>query len=179
MRSNIRKRMLSGTLLLAPFVVTLLVIQWLFKWTTSFLRPAIRGILSRSRGFTRLAGSADLFSLCIWITAIVILLLLFILSEYSGTLWSQTAYIGRRKASVENRWQEQSMRQQSRLWMPYPCPAGRLSNRSCWWSFPVRASGRSVFTGYIDDSAVKDSASIYTYYSDPPRDSLRLFPSTR
>jgi len=40
-KKNIRKRMISGLLLLLPFYVTLLVIKWLFSLVAGFLRPEV------------------------------------------------------------------------------------------------------------------------------------------
>jgi uncharacterized membrane protein len=46
-KNNVRRRLLSGILLLMPFGVTLLVMRWLFRWVAGFIRPIITFILSR------------------------------------------------------------------------------------------------------------------------------------
>ena len=44
-KSNIHRRMVSGILLLIPFVVTLAVLKWLFQRMTNLLHPVVRYVL--------------------------------------------------------------------------------------------------------------------------------------
>jgi len=46
-KNNVRRRLLSGILLLMPFGVTLLVMRWLFRWVAGFIRPIITFVISR------------------------------------------------------------------------------------------------------------------------------------
>jgi uncharacterized membrane protein len=49
-KKDIRKRMISGLLLLLPFYVTLLVIKWLFHLVAGLLTPAIAFVLRQLLG---------------------------------------------------------------------------------------------------------------------------------
>ncbi|MFC1765007.1 hypothetical protein ACFL6U_23420 [Planctomycetota bacterium] len=44
MFAGIRQRLLSGILLLVPFVVTVTVMVWLFGWIQRFVRPGLIGM---------------------------------------------------------------------------------------------------------------------------------------
>ncbi|MCY2925099.1 MAG: hypothetical protein NT031_06600, partial [Planctomycetota bacterium] len=44
-RKNVRTRLMSGMLILVPFGVTLLVMQWLFNWMAGLLREPVRDAL--------------------------------------------------------------------------------------------------------------------------------------
>ena len=44
---NIRKNLISGVLIAIPFVVSLLIIQWLFHIMAGVLRPIVGNILPR------------------------------------------------------------------------------------------------------------------------------------
>lgn len=76
-KSNIRRRLLSGILLLMPFGVTLLVMRWLFQWLAGFLRPIITYIASRVSDHPLIESIPDIYiSIFVSVCSIVILLVL-------------------------------------------------------------------------------------------------------
>jgi uncharacterized membrane protein len=77
LKSNIRRRLLSGILLLMPFGVTLLVMRWLFQWLAGFLRPIITYIASRVSDHPLIESIPDIYiSIFVSVCSIVILLFL-------------------------------------------------------------------------------------------------------
>lgn len=77
LKNNIRRRLLSGILLLMPFGVTLLVMRWLFRWLAGFLRPIITHIASKLSNVPLIESIPDIYiSISVSVCSIVILLLL-------------------------------------------------------------------------------------------------------
>ena len=76
-KRNIRKRMLSGFLLLIPFFVTLVVIRWLFNLVAGFLRPLIKVILTKLLDEAPLKAIPDIYiGVAASVLSVVILVLL-------------------------------------------------------------------------------------------------------
>lgn len=76
-KRDIRKRMISGLLLLIPFFVTLVVIRWLFGLVAGFLRPAIKFVLTRLLDEAPLQAIPEVYiSVAASVLSVVILVLL-------------------------------------------------------------------------------------------------------
>jgi uncharacterized membrane protein len=76
-KKDIRKRMISGLLLLMPFFVTLLVIKWLFGLVAGFLRPLIKVILTKLLDETLLQAIPDVYiGVAASLLSVIILVLL-------------------------------------------------------------------------------------------------------
>ncbi len=76
-KKDIRKRMISGLLLLMPFFLTLLVIKWLFGLVAGFLRPLIKVILTKLLDEALLQAIPDVYiGVAASLLSIVILVLL-------------------------------------------------------------------------------------------------------
>ena len=45
MQKNLRSRLLSGTAVMVPLVITVAVLRWLFGWLSGFLTPAVKGFI--------------------------------------------------------------------------------------------------------------------------------------
>jgi len=76
-KNNIRNRLLSGTLLLLPFGVTLLVMRWLFGWLAGFLSPLIRRVLAYLARYPVLEDIPPLYvSIIVSVVSILLLLTL-------------------------------------------------------------------------------------------------------
>lgn len=76
-KRSIRKRMISGLLLLIPFFVTLVIIRWLFRLVAGFLRPMIIFVLTRLLNEAPLKAIPDLYiSVIASVLSVVILVLL-------------------------------------------------------------------------------------------------------
>ena len=76
-RSNVKKRLLAGILLLMPFGVALLVIIWLFHGATGLLRPVVSGIiltLTKSKIVNSIPQ--PYVNISIWVVTVITLLLL-------------------------------------------------------------------------------------------------------
>jgi len=77
LKSNLRRRLLSGILLLMPFGVTLLVMRWLFQWLAGFLRPIITYIPSKLSNVPLIESIPDIYiSISVSVCSIVVLLAL-------------------------------------------------------------------------------------------------------
>jgi len=77
LKSNLRRRLLSGILLLMPFGVTLLVMRWLFQWLAGFLRPIITYIPSKLSNVPLIESIPDIYiSISVSACSIVVLLAL-------------------------------------------------------------------------------------------------------
>jgi uncharacterized membrane protein len=77
LKNNVRRRLLSGILLLMPFGVTLLVMRWLFQWLAGFLRPIITYIPSKLSNVPLIESIPDIYiSISVSVCSIVILLFL-------------------------------------------------------------------------------------------------------
>jgi len=80
-RGNIRNHLLAGLLLLMPFGIALVVVIWLFRLATGFLKPAVSGILAALIHSQLVGPIPSLYvNILIWtITVIIFLLLLYLL----------------------------------------------------------------------------------------------------
>jgi uncharacterized membrane protein len=77
LKTSVRRRLLSGILLLMPFGVTLLVMRWLFQWLAGFLRPIITYIASKLSNLPPIEHIPDIYiSIFVSISSIVILFFL-------------------------------------------------------------------------------------------------------
>ena len=77
LKNNVRRRLLSGILLLMPFGVTLLVMRWLFQWLAGFLRPIITHIPSKLSNVPLIEAIPDIYiSISVSVCSIMILFLL-------------------------------------------------------------------------------------------------------
>ena len=76
-KKDIRKRMISGLLLLLPFYVTLLVIKWLFRLVAGLLTPVIAFVLRQLLGpAAREAIPQGYISAAATVLSVVVLVLL-------------------------------------------------------------------------------------------------------
>jgi len=76
-KRNIRKRMLSGLLLLIPFFVTVVVIRWLFHMVSGFLRPVIAFVLTKLLDEAPFKAIPDIYiSAAASVLSVVVLVLL-------------------------------------------------------------------------------------------------------
>jgi uncharacterized membrane protein len=85
LKSNVRRRLLSGILLLMPFGVTLLVMRWLFRWVAGFIRPIITFIISRLSQVPVIEAVPDIYiTVSVATLSIVVLLVLLYLVGVIG-----------------------------------------------------------------------------------------------
>ena len=85
LKSNVRRRLLSGILLLMPFGVTLLVMRWLFQWVAGFIRPIITFIISRLSQVPVIEAVPDIYiTVSVATLSIVVLLVLLYLVGVIG-----------------------------------------------------------------------------------------------
>ena len=75
LKSNVRRRLLSGILLLMPFGVTLLVMRWLFRWVAGFIRPIITFIISNLSQVPVIEAVPDIYITVFVATLSVVVLL--------------------------------------------------------------------------------------------------------
>ena len=75
LKSNVRRRLLSGILLLMPFGVTLLVMRWLFRWVAGFIRPIITFIISKLSQVPVIEAVPDIYITVFVATLSVVVLL--------------------------------------------------------------------------------------------------------
>lgn len=85
LKSNVRRRLLSGILLLMPFGVTLLVMRWLFQWVAGFIRPIITFIISKLSQVPVIEAVPDIYiTVSVATLSIVVLLVLLYLVGVIG-----------------------------------------------------------------------------------------------
>jgi len=85
LKSNVRRRLLSGILLLMPFGVTLLVMRWLFQWVAGFIRPIITFIISNLSQVPVIEAVPDIYiTVSVATLSIVVLLVLLYLVGVIG-----------------------------------------------------------------------------------------------
>ncbi len=75
---NIRKNLISGVFIAIPFVVSILIIQWLFNVMAGFLRPALENILPKLMDSVFHSPVPDTY-LRLTITALSVILLVLLL----------------------------------------------------------------------------------------------------
>jgi len=85
LKSNVRRRLLSGIFLLMPFGVTLLVMRWLFRWVAGFIRPIITFIISKLSQVPVIEAVPDIYiTVSVATLSIVVLLVLLYLVGVIG-----------------------------------------------------------------------------------------------
>ena len=86
-KSNIRSRMISGILLLIPFVVTLVVLKWLFYRMVNFLHPIVQYALAESTEHPSTQAIPQIYvSITVSVLSIITILILIYLIGVVGRL---------------------------------------------------------------------------------------------
>ncbi len=96
MMANIRKNLISGVLIAVPFVVSLLIIQWLFRAMAGLLQPIVGRVLPMLAKFVITTPVPDVYQRIAVATISVILLVL--LLYFVGAIGQFV--IGRRFISI-------------------------------------------------------------------------------
>ena len=80
-KNNVRNRLVSGTLLLIPFGVTLLVMRWLYGLVAHLLEPVVKGALGGLARFPLLASIPQVYvsTLVLILTVIALVFLLYLI----------------------------------------------------------------------------------------------------
>ena len=162
-KRNIGRRMVSGTLVLVPVGVTLLVMSWLFRWGTGLLRPVVKQLTLGLERLRWIEAVPDKYvNLYVYMLTILLLLALLYLIGVLGQY-----LIGRRLIGA---WEG--------IWMKIPLarsvyaatkqvvealsqPQGAAFKSVVVLDFPcagLKAIG--LLTGYVEDDAGRKFAKI-------------------